>query len=115
MLVKGTESREVKVEIKPSDVLLGLAEQYGYAAKNILNSKLDSVSKLVKREEKYFLEYYENVSYHGSPDFKKTKEWEISEESYTAIQCIKYLYNLEKKKEELKKEERRQNLCNQSY
>lgn len=97
MLVKGKEMREVQVEVYPCEMLLALISRYGHAAKNLLEMNRDTESKLVMHDDKYFIEYYEGVSYHGNSSLNK-KEWELSEEAYKAIQCIKYLYDLEMKK-----------------
>ena len=98
MKIKGTETKTVEVNVDSCDAILGLASNYGYAAENYLDPSRDTLTKLVKFNGKYMMESYEDTSYHGSPSYDKKREWELSEDDYKAIQCLKYLYKLEKMK-----------------
>lgn len=95
MIIKGTEKREVAIDVCPLEIIGLLGKKYGIE----LEPQRDEYQKIEQEEKEdgphYYIREYNDFSMHGSPYYKMVSEKEISKEQYNVIQAVKYLHTYE--------------------
>ncbi len=92
MEMEGISKETVIVDVEPKNMIIALSKVIH--AESLFKEERDRYSKLEKKDNKYFLAFYENQSYHGSPMYEEIQRIELSEEEYHAAEGLKALMNI---------------------
>lgn len=92
MIVNGIKKENVEVDVEPRELVRGLAKTIGVQA--LFEDSSDEYAILEEKEERYYIVFYRNMSYHGTPHYNEYTRNELSKEEYTVANGLKEMMKL---------------------
>lgn len=92
MQVKGVKREVVNVDVEPEELVYGLASVIG--VQSLFKDVRDEYSVLEEKEDKYYIVFYNNTCYHGTPHYEEYSRNELTKEEYTVAIGLKEMMKI---------------------